>query len=576
MDMTEKEKEVLIEDQRKSRERYLVCKQFGKVQLATAAKSHKNKLNLTMQLMGLPYQFMDHVDKRIPGLSSKIGRKYIENIIMEAPVISVLPGKPAYLPGTKKKAAATNALVKAAQGDIKDLVKFQSDDQALQKLYDWQTDYGNTMQYVNMLNNATAAFLNLGSAENMGYKINGELVNFEDFDWKNYKWNGKKYSSMTTKILKQTSLKTKKKVKQALSAASSGYSKTINMAIKIINKKKKKTKTEKKVLKKLKSQKKSLKSMKVNLFDQCAALDEKIRIQAEELSRQSNYIQFYVDPSSSNGDINLSNSTQASAFKQAFDTASGAVKDVAFLASSGGADPKGLQKLGDEAITALGDALGSAVGNVNQSAGSLISRLGMAGSTVIRGENIMMPDIWTGSDNQKSYSVTMKFKALYGNRMSLYTDVLVPLNFWLALSFPRATTANSYASPPLLKCYQQGQWTCSLGIVSSLSVTKMEAADTRNMDGLPQEISVTVNITDLYSDMALSPANNPALFLANSSLIEFIATTCGLDLLESQLKTKMKLYWKTGINFAKNTPNTVMGSITDKTDAWIVKHFTGL
>jgi hypothetical protein len=96
-----------------------------------------------------------------------------------------------------------------------------------------------------------------------------------------------------------------------------------------------------------------------------------------------------------------------------------------------------------------------------------------------------------------------------------------------------------------------------------------------NSDGLYCECDITATITDLYSDMAMTPANNPLLFLNNSSLVEFLATSCGLNLIESQLKTKAATLWNNTVSNVIDTPSNVMGKVTEAMDS-VIFSFLGL
>ena len=60
------------------------------------------RINVTMKLFGMPYQFPESVDPRVPTVSSDIGLKFAENIVLEAPILTLIPGKPIYLPGNNQ------------------------------------------------------------------------------------------------------------------------------------------------------------------------------------------------------------------------------------------------------------------------------------------------------------------------------------------------------------------------------------------------------------------------------------------------------------------------------------------
>ena len=76
--------------------------------------SKQNQLSrLTMNLFGIPYQFPAAVDPRVSNISSTIGKKYTENIMLEAPICTIIPGEPTYLPGkstTKKITSASSSV----------------------------------------------------------------------------------------------------------------------------------------------------------------------------------------------------------------------------------------------------------------------------------------------------------------------------------------------------------------------------------------------------------------------------------------------------------------------------------
>ena len=506
--------------------------------IATYDKNDIDRFHVTMQLFGLPYQFLPSVDQRVPGVSSKVGRKYIENIMMDSPIVTIIPGEPRYLPGVKDKTGVTNALLSGANDNLSEFKNlFGSSDKEI-RLYDFQSAYQKYFQYVNVLCRACAGYLELGESD---YQINGNPVNFLNYDWKNYRWNGSYYHSVASNIANSVG-----------KGANSVIQKIINAGSSIA---------------------KNISGGKVDLTDPVQNVTNEQLDVSENVLKSNNFIQFYCEADNASSRENLTNQTQQSVFKQMLDQGSSTMRDIAFMANTGGIDTTSLAQLGDSANQALSDSLGGA--SLNASAGGIISRILTAGKSVIKGENIMMPDIWSGSDNSKSYSLTFKFKAPYGNKLSVYTDVIVPMMHCIALAYPRATSANSYASPPLVKVYRKGSWTCNLGIVSDIEIVKDEVPEAWNVDGLVTEVTVTLGITDLYSDIALSPANNSVLFANNTSLVEFLATTCGLDLVEPQISKKISNFWNMSVNTVAQLPKTAMGKVTEDIDR-VIASFTGL
>jgi hypothetical protein len=495
--------------------------------------SKTSRLNVGMQLFGLPYQFLDATDHRdpdvLPSSSSKkisVGRKFIDNMITDSAVVTIIPGEPRYLPGVKDKIGWTNALLDAANGsfsNLKSALKGTSVDQI--RLYEFQSSYVKYYMYVNNLCRAAAGFLEL--SDSTGYQINGHSVNFLKYDWKNYRWENSDYSSTLRNV--------------GLGAVS------------------------------------SISGSKVDLTDPNASRSNTELDKAENLLKSSNYIQFYVDADTSRGSESLSNNSGQSSIKQALDTGSSAMREVAFMANSSGLTTSDFGSLGESAITDLTDLLTSSASenaNANGLTG-IVSNLLSAGKSVLRGENIMMPDIWTGTTNSKSYEITLNFRSPYGNRVSNYVDCIVPMLHCVGLAYPRGTSANSYASPPLVKIYKRGEWTCNMGIVQDITIERANNEDAFNIDNTPMEISVRMSIADLYSDVALTPPNDTVAFANNSALIEFLATSCGLDLNSPNLSKKASVLWNNATTSFTDIPNTVIGKVTETFDR-AVSAFAGL
>lgn len=555
----------------------------GRIAQYGSNTSSNQSLSATMQLMGLPFQFLPTVDHRVPGVSKTLGRKYTENILMNAPILTIIPGKPKYLPGAKDKTSVTNAFIDATNGNfkpIKTLIGTSTEDDL--KLYDFQPAFVDYYQYVNILCRTAAGFLDLGS--NTGYKINSKDVNFQTFDWKNYRWNGKAYKSTTGSIAssakKSASTFIKKAINSSVKATKKAEKETakyVKKEISKINKSKASKKKKAKLIKELKAEntKATYSGQGIDFFDNDANMDADLLDLCETAMSRKNYIQFYVDSDSASMSYGVSNTTQQSAFKQALDSASGTMKDIGFLLDSGGVDTDQIQSLGDKALSVISEGLGGAVGTVNQGASSLVQRLMSSGKAIIRGDNVMMPDIWSGCDMSQSHTITAHYKAPYGNKLCMYTECIVPMMHWVALAYPRATTSNSYGSPFLVKAYMPGAWTVNLGCVTQLEI-KMDVGDGNvNSDGLYTEVDVTATITDLYSDMAMTPANNPLLFLNNTSLVNFLGTTCGLNLIQSQLTEKVSMIWNNTVSNVKDTPSNIMDNITQSIDN-VIMSFTGL
>jgi hypothetical protein len=191
-----------------------------------------------------------------------------------------------------------------------------------------------------------------------------------------------------------------------------------------------------------------------------------------------------------------------------------------------------------------------------------LSRIINLGSETLRGHNLIIPDIYQNSTYQKSYTITVHLKAPYGTKFGYYIDIFVPMMHLLALTAPRQETANSFSSPFLVKVYVPSVFTCNLGIVDSISINKV--SDAWSVDGFPTEVDVTLNITDLYSDLMMTPSSNPMQFVNNSSMIEYLATNCGLDLTVPNFKKKFENIVNSTIASFSDVPTNVKSSVEEQ------------
>ena len=64
----------------------------------------------------------------------------------------------------------------------------------------------------------------------------------------------------------------------------------------------------------------------------------------------------------------------------------------------------------------------------------------------------------------------------------------------------------------------------------------------------------------------MSPQSSPLMFINNTSLIEYIATTCGLNLIQPQLQMRLNYTIQTIVNAFADIPENVMSYAASKID----------
>ena len=405
-----------------------------------------------MRLFGMPYQFIDSVDRHNNNYG--VGYRYTKNIIRDAPIISILPGKPKYLPGADDKNVIIEALKNAGESDGSDIlnaINANTNPSNTFKYYDFQRDYPTYINYVNSLCRTGALMLGLDN-------VKLDDVPLTNYDWSMYRY---KYTD------------------------SNGNNMSDDILNDIIHK---------------------------------------------------GYVQFYIDPDASSNE-SMSNEVSESKIKGMLETGQDLLKELQFITGTLGTQDatNGVEGF----VTGSLDALASAVGT-STSVGKAIQRIMSTTSNIIKGENIIMPDIYQRSNYDKQYTFTVRLKTPYGTKLGYFLDCYVPLCHLLALGLPKQTTANTYGSPFILKAYVSGVFSCNLGMVTSISINKNINDSFVNKVGVPSEMDVSVTIADLYSDLSMSKGNDPLLFLNNTSLVQYIATTCGIDIIQPAYNIKIK------------------------------------
>lgn len=486
----------------------------------------------SMRLFGLPYQFRPEVDFRVPQISKVVGRKFINSIIQSAAIITIIPGRPKYLPNAKNKEGISHALIEAANEGFTDLQHLlgNSKDNPV-KYYDFESSYAEYMNYVNILCRTAATFLELKET------IDGQPL--QSYDWKNYRWTGDSYSSATKNLLKGSANIAKGVVNKVKEFGQDAITMLTSIG---------KKKDDKNNGNKLKLE-----------TDDVTAKDAGAK---EALYSMSSFVEFFIDTDfGANESIN--NSSAESSISGIFKTGSDVMKEFAFITNSGGIEQgTEFQEWSGNALKTLSDKMSSG-GSIS----SFFKRFLDVSGNIIKGENIIVPKIYTGSEFSRGQTpINVTLKAIYGDRFSYFMDVMVPLFHLLCLALPKQTSANSYGAPFLVKYLCPGVANCNLGLVTSLTVDKGNAGVGWTVDGFPNEIKVSMIIEDLYSDMAMSPSNQPRLFLANSSLIDYLASTCGLNIIQPQLANRAAMTINATKNAFGDIKTNVVTHIDEKID----------
>lgn len=493
-------------------------------------------LKASTRMFGLPLQYPSFIDCRVDNVSSTLGRKYIENIIMGAPIMTIIPGKPLYLPGAKNKRNTAHALVSAASGNFAELAALGKDiDIEELRWFDFQQTYNEYMLYVNILCRVGACFLEIGD-----HKFGSVGIPLSQYNWKNYRYTEDSYSSTFTGLTKAGGAAAGSMLDTLKGLGGQALSKLKNILS-------------------LGDGATAEGGAQSNiLYNDEEAPSDDLLSTLDSLLANMNFVQFYMDPNSSSFGDSSSNSTTTSKLEGLFDKGSEMIKELAFIANSGGVDSGQFQDFGNKSLDTLTDEILKG----NSGITSFMSRITSGLSTVVKGENMIIPEIYQRSDYSRNYSISIRLVSPCNDRFSYFINVFVPLMHLVALALPKQGTANTYAAPFIIKAYLPGMFACNLGIIEGMNVDKTG----KTVDGLAQEIKVTLTIKDLYSDLMMTPSNKPMLLLSNTSLIDYLAINCGLDLIMPQMQKKISYVMNVMKNAMTDIPNNVVAEMTEKID----------
>lgn len=156
------------------------------------------------------------------------------------------------------------------------------------------------------------------------------------------------------------------------------------------------------------------------------------------------------------------------------------------------------------------------------------------------GTLVDIPEEYQSSDFNKSHSLNFQLRSPYGDYVSIYQSIIVPLAMILAGSLPRGAGTNSYSQPFLTRVYCKGMFSIPLGLIDSVSIKRGSSEFGWTYANLPTCIDVTVSIKDLSPIMYLTIKNtigisgiaNNLFSMTNSSFNEYMMTLSGLGLFE--------------------------------------------
>lgn len=169
--------------------------------------------------------------------------------------------------------------------------------------------------------------------------------------------------------------------------------------------------------------------------------------------------------------------------------------------------------------------------------------------SVVSGYYVDIPEVWDSSSaSVGDVSYSLQLRSPYGNDMSLFQDIIVPMSFLLAGALPLAAGKQTHGQPFLVEAYSRGRQTTRLGIITNLTFTRGVGNMGWRADGRPMAVDVSFTIKDLSTVMTMPLVRDPGIFDDDNKYTDYMATLGSATLNDMTLlmnKTTLKVNnWK--------------------------------
>lgn len=260
------------------------------------------------------------------------------------------------------------------------------------------------------------------------------------------------------------------------------------------------------------------------------------------------YLGFRIEKSTDSSE-SISNSTGQSSIAQMINSQTSESMDKMFTAQIGAH--------AEQNENILTSAAGAVKDFLNAGAQSFTSVFGAAQSSynVMMGNGFVdIPEVWKESSFSKSYSFNANLRCHYGDPLSIFQSIYVPLACLLAAALPRAVGCNGYTSPFIVRAYSKGMFSIPIGMIDGMSIRRGSSEHGWSYGNLPTCVDVSFTIKDLSPAMFLAVGSGSDqsimdIFSENTSFQEYLATLSGFGLQQrlsrwEQINKRMKLNWR--------------------------------
>ena len=148
----------------------------------------------------------------------------------------------------------------------------------------------------------------------------------------------------------------------------------------------------------------------------------------------------------------------------------------------------------------------------------------------------MLPQVWSSSSYDKSYSFDIVLSTPYGNHLSVFMNIMYPIIKMAILALPLGI-GGFQTSPSICRVFSAGAINTEYGLITSLAIEKN--MKTLNDAGLPTEVTMHVTLQDLNAYLYKEKAGwfNASVTLSTGFSI-FLGTLAGVNFSTISIKSR--------------------------------------
>lgn len=285
-------------------------------------------------------------------------------------------------------------------------------------------------------------------------------------------------------------------------------------------------------------------------------------------------VPFYLDAETAINE-SFTNNTTESMIAQSVNGFSQTAKEIQFI--MGSKDAGGVMSAIGSAVTDVASNITSAFGDVAEvlAGKNLITRVSNELTTIVSGGKIIFPEIWSDSEYDRSFDITIKLRSPDPDPVSIFLNIYMPIILLVSMAAPHqiGNSSNAYESPFLVRATYKSIFNCDLGMITSLSISKGGQGNW-NILGQPISADVTLSIRDLYGSMFISKRMG---LICNTAQMDYLATMAGVDLNEFEPTRMVRLFSQILGDTPRDWANDMWGGVKrslNLTAAKVLSNFT--